>query len=60
MSFVRLQDTHFTEDVEPYVETQRGYTCIYNSFRSNARGVSITTQFKFMCYMYLCIFFTHV
>lgn len=40
-SIVCLQDTHFTEDVEPYVETQWGYTCIFNSFRSNARGVSI-------------------
>ena len=31
-SIVCLQDTHFTEDVEPYVETQWGYSCIFNFF----------------------------
>ena len=40
-SILCLQDTHFTPELEPYVETQWGYKCVFNSFRSNCRGVSI-------------------
>lgn len=40
-SILCLQDTHFTEDIEPFVETQWGYTCFFNSFKSNTRGVAI-------------------
>lgn len=24
------QDTHFTPEIEPYIETQWGYKCIFN------------------------------
>ena len=40
-SIICLQDTHFTSELEPYIESQWGYTCVFNSFRSNARGVAI-------------------
>ena len=40
-SILCLQDRHFTPELEPYVETQWGYKCVFNSFRSNCRGVSI-------------------
>ena len=40
-SILCLQDTHFTPELESYVETQWGYKCVLNSFRLNCRGVSI-------------------
>ena len=36
-----LQDTHFTYDSEPYIESQWRYTFLFNSFTSNSRGVTI-------------------
>ena len=36
-----LQDTHFIKDLEPYIETQWGYKCVFNSHTSNSRGVAI-------------------
>ena len=41
MNIYCLQDTHFTEQIEPYVEAQWGYKCFFNSYKSNARGVAI-------------------
>lgn len=40
-SILCLQDTHFIPAIEPLIETQWGYKCIFNSFKSNSRGVSI-------------------
>ena len=40
-SIICLQDTHFTNELEPFVETQWGYKCVFNSYSSNARGVAI-------------------
>ena len=40
-SIICLQDTHFTNDLEPYIETQWGYKCVFNSYRSNSRGVAV-------------------
>ena len=40
-SIVCLQDTHFTEKEHQYIEAQWGYTCIFNSYTSNSRGVAI-------------------
>lgn len=40
-SILCLQDTHFTSEIEPFIETQWGYKCIFNSFRSNSRGVCL-------------------
>jgi exonuclease III len=40
-SIICLQDTHFTENLEPFVETQWGYKCVFNSFSSNSRGVAV-------------------
>lgn len=40
-SILCLQDTHFIPTIEPLIETQWGYKCIFNSFKSNSRGVSI-------------------
>lgn len=40
-SILCLQDTHFTEGIELFVETQEGYTCLFNSYKSNTRGVAI-------------------
>ena len=42
-----LKDTHVTPDLEPYMETQWGYKCVFNSFRSNCRGVSIMLNNNF-------------
>ena len=39
-SIICLKDTQFTDDVEPYVEIQWGYTCSINFCRFNARRVS--------------------
>ena len=36
-----LQDTHFIKDLEPYIETQWGYKCVFNSHTSNSRGVAV-------------------
>ena len=36
-----LQDTHFTYDLEPYIESQWGHKSLFNSFISNSRGVAI-------------------
>lgn len=46
-SIICLQDTHFTEDIEPFVETQWGYTCYFDSFKSNTRGVAIMVNNNF-------------
>lgn len=40
-SILCLQDTHFIPDIEPLIETQWDYKCIFNYFKSNSRGVSI-------------------
>lgn len=40
-SIICVQDTHFTRDLEPFVETQWGYKCVFNSFSSNSRGVAV-------------------
>ena len=40
-SMVCFQDTHFTSESESYIEAMWGYKCFFNSYRSNARGVSI-------------------
>lgn len=36
-----LQDTHFTDKLEPYIRSEWGGEVIFNSFTSNARGVCI-------------------
>ena len=46
-SIVCFQDTHFVPDLEPYIESQWGYRCIFNSFTSNSRGVAIFFQNNF-------------
>ena len=40
-SILCLQDTHFISECEPYIESQWGYKCIFNSYTSNSRGVCI-------------------
>lgn len=40
-SIVCLQDSHFTPDLEPFIETQWGYKCVFNSYLSNSRGVAV-------------------
>ena len=40
-SILCLQDTHFIKDLEPYIETQWGYKCVFNSHTSNSRGVAV-------------------
>ena len=40
-SIICLQDPHFTADIEPFIETQWGYKCVFNSYSSNSRGVAI-------------------
>jgi len=42
-----LQDTHFTDKLEPYIKAQWGYTCIFNSYTSNSRGVAIMLNNNF-------------
>ena len=36
-----LQDTHFTDKMEPYIRAEWGWEAIFNSHTSNARGVCI-------------------
>ena len=36
-----LQDTHFTEALEPYIRAEWGGEIIFNSYTSNSRGVCI-------------------
>lgn len=36
-----LQDTHFTNNLEPYVRAEWGGEVVFNSFQSNSRGVCI-------------------
>ena len=36
-----LQDTHFISELEPYIQAQWGYKCVFNSYLSNSRGVAI-------------------
>ena len=40
-SILCLQDTHFIQDLEPYIEAQWGYKCVFNSYASNSRGVAV-------------------
>lgn len=42
-----LQDTHFTREIEPYIQVQWGYRCLFNSFRGNARGVAVLINNNF-------------
>lgn len=42
-----LQDTHFTDKLEPYIQAQWGYKCFFNSYKSNARGVAIMINNNF-------------
>ena len=43
-----IQDTHFTNELKPYIQTQWGYTCLFSSCTSNSRGVSILLNNTFM------------
>ena len=36
-----LQDTHFISELEPCIQAQWGYKCVFNSYLSNSRGVAI-------------------
>ena len=36
-----LQDTHFTDGLEPYIRAEWGGEIFFNSFTSNSRGVCI-------------------
>ena len=36
-----LQDTHFDKKLEKYVSAEWGYTCLFASYQSNARGVAV-------------------
>lgn len=36
-----LQDTHFEKQKESYIESEWGYTCVFSSHSSNARGVAV-------------------
>ena len=40
-SIICPQDTHLISESESLVEAQWGYRCIFNSFKSNSRGVAI-------------------
>ena len=40
-SIICLQDTHFVEKEESYIQTEWGYKCIFKSHNSNSRGVAI-------------------
>lgn len=40
-SIICFQDTHFIPDNEPFIESQWGYKCYFNSYMSNSRGVCI-------------------
>ena len=41
-----LQETHFTENMEPYICAEWGVEVIFNSYTSNARGVCILLSTK--------------
>ena len=36
-----LQDTHFDNKMETYIQSEWGYKCFFSSFSSNARGVAV-------------------
>jgi exonuclease III len=36
-----LQDTHFDTKIEKYITSEWGYTCLFASYKSNARGVAV-------------------
>ena len=42
-----LQDTHFKKSLEPYIQAQWGYKCIFSSYTTNARGVAILLNNNF-------------
>ena len=43
-----LQNTHFTKELEPYIQTQWGFRCLFSSFSGNARGVAIFLIYDIM------------
>ena len=45
-SIISFQDTHFIPDLEPFIESQWGYKCIFNSNCSNSRGVAFFSRNK--------------
>lgn len=40
-NIICLQDTHFTEENEHMIRNEWGYQCLFNSYKSNSRGVAI-------------------
>ena len=36
-----LQDTHFEEKTEKYIQSEWGYKAFFASYRSNSRGVAV-------------------
>ena len=36
-----LQETHFTESLEPYIRAEWGGNVVFNSYTSNSKGVCI-------------------
>ena len=44
-----IQDKYFTAELEPYVQSQWGYKCIFNSFTGKSRGVAVMLNNTFQC-----------
>ena len=42
-----LQDTHFKKDLEPYIQPQWGFQCVFSSYSSNSRGTAIMINNNF-------------
>lgn len=51
-SIICFQDTHFIHENEPFIESQWGYKCVFNSYLSKSGGVCIlfnnTFEFKIL------------
>ena len=41
-----LQDTHFIPEIEPYIQAEWGYKCVFNPYLSISRGVAILLNFQ--------------
>ena len=41
MQIYCLQETHFTENLEPYIRAEWGGNIVFNSYTSNSKGVCI-------------------
>ena len=50
-----IQDTHFTSELELYVQSKWGYKCVFNSFTGKSRGIAVMLNNTFQYTLHITL-----